>query len=65
MGNIVFDKSIPPPNPMLMPAIEKINDAGGISPDIPPPVWGYIRSRSDCSGINLKIDMLRVAIDVS
>jgi len=31
--------------PMLMPAIEKINDAGGISADIPPTVWGYFRTQ--------------------
>ena len=42
---------------MLVPAIEKINDAGGISDDIPPAVWGYIRSISDCSGIRADIPL--------
>ena len=43
-------------NLMLMPAIEKMNDAGGISADkfIPPAVWGYIRSILDCSGIMIQ-----------
>ena len=46
-----------------MPAIEKINDAGGISGDIPPAVRGYIRSISDCSGIKLRTYYAIVGIE--